>query len=120
MLNKILIVDDDVAILAMLEEVFKDRGYEVQVCNYTKDIIGLIKESKPDLIILDYLIGGMNGGEMCAQIKKDIHTKHLPVVLITAYEKVIQSLGSYGCNVLVSKPFDNETLLEQIQHLSSV
>lgn len=118
MLSRILIVDDDVAILAMLEEVFHDQGYEVKVCNYTKDIIGLIKECEPDLIILDYLICGMNGGEMCAQIKNDLSTQHLPVVLITAYEKVIQSLGSYGCNVIISKPFDNEILLKQVHQLS--
>jgi len=73
-----------------------------------------MEDFKPDIVLVDYLLPGINGGELCAQLKRDPSTKHIPVVIFSAYSQVLLSLGSYGCNAFISKPFELSSLLNQI------
>jgi CheY-like chemotaxis protein len=71
------------------------------VVPYTDDIFALIEKFNPDLIILDYILNGINGGELCHQVKHNSKTSLIPVIIYSAYTKVIQSLGDYGCDAFV-------------------
>lgn len=113
----ILIIDDNQEILTLLTTLFSLESYQVITFTNTQNIIKLTAAHNPDLIILDYLIGELNGGELCAQLKKNVLTKHLPVIILSAFNRVIQSLGNYGCDVFIPKPFDNQLLLDEVREL---
>lgn len=115
----ILIIDDNQEILTLLTTLFSLEGYQVITFTNTQNIIKLTAAHNPDLIILDYLIGDLNGGELCAQLKKNALSKHLPVIILSAFNRVIQSLGNYGCDVFIPKPFDNQLLLDEVKELLS-
>lgn len=115
----ILIIDDNQEILTLLTTLFSLESYQVITFTNTQNIIKLTAAHNPDLIILDYLIGELNGGELCAQLKKNALTKHLPVIILSAFNRVIQSLGNYGCDVFIPKPFDNQLLLDEVKELLS-
>jgi DNA-binding response OmpR family regulator len=114
-MNKVLLIDDDIAMLDVMESTLTYYGYQVVTSTYTDDIFAMVYVHQPDLVILDYLIGGLNGGELCAALKRNQATQSLPVIIISAYERIIQSLGNYGCDAFISKPFDMTHLLNVIQ-----
>jgi CheY-like chemotaxis protein len=116
MLKRILLIDDDDSILEIMQEILCYEGYEVKAINKTDNIITCIKDVKPDVVLLDYLLSGINGGELCAQIKKNSQTAHLPVIILSAYSRVLLSLGNYGCDEFIAKPFDISDVLSAISH----
>lgn len=116
-LKKILVVENDTSIADVIKEFLKDEGYNYVIYNDAVEIQPLIQEHQPDLILLDYLLDSTNGGELCSQVKKTPETAHLPVIIYSAAPKVLQSLGYYGCDLFIAKPFDLDYLSDQIQLL---
>ncbi len=114
MLKKILIFDDDEAVLEVLREVLEYANFEVKTATVCDNVFKDIEDFKPDLILMDYILKGINGGEICHQIKSNSKTSALPVILISAYPRVLLSLGDYGSDTFISKPFDLSDLLEKI------
>lgn len=117
MKNKILIIDDDPAILDVLTECFTEKGYEVKGITHVDDIYELIDTFQPNAVITDYILNGINGGEFCTQIK--MAYQNLPVVILSAYPKVMLSLGTYNSDLFVAKPFDVFELVKRVNALVS-
>jgi len=119
MTKRILLIDDDTDILEILEELLTSAGFHVTILTKTEDVFGSIALHRPDLVLVDYLLNGINGGEVCAQIKKNEQTRHIPVILMTAYPRVLLSLGTYCCDEYIEKPFDLDHLVKRIEfHLT--
>jgi DNA-binding response OmpR family regulator len=116
-MKKVLLIDDDVDLLDALASALGYFGFEVKTSSYTDDIHSLITIYQPDILIIDYIMNGINGGEMCSAIKKKEATKNLPVIILSAYDKVIKSLGNYGCDAFISKPFDMQDLINNIKRV---
>jgi DNA-binding response OmpR family regulator len=114
MKKRLLILDDDKDILDVMCRIFKDEGYEVKTIENADNILNDIANYRPDIILLDYILNGINGGEICHQIKENEATCTIPILIITAYSKVINSLGDYGCDGFVSKPFEITELVQQV------
>jgi len=112
--KNILIIENDEGLVELLEELFSYEGYQVRCYREAGDIFSLMEDFTPDIVLIDYLLPGINGGELCAQLKREPSTKHIPVIIFSAYSQVLLSLGSYGCNAFVSKPFELSSLLDQI------
>lgn len=70
---------------------------------------------EPHLVLIDYLLKGINGGEVCHQIKSGYETSRVPVIMISAYPRVFESLGTYGCDEFIAKPFDLYSLVEKVK-----
>jgi DNA-binding response OmpR family regulator len=117
MTKRLLILDDDKDILEVMCEIFKDEGYEVKTIENADNILNDIANYRPDIILLDYILNGINGGEICHQIKTNEATSTIPIIIVTAYSKVINSLGDYGCDSSVSKPFEITELVQQVNEL---
>jgi DNA-binding response OmpR family regulator len=115
--TKILIIDDDADLLELLQDFLQSTGFEVKTNKSSGGIFETITQYQPDLIILDYLLDGINGGELCHQVKT---TTHIPVILYSAYSRVLLSLGTYGCDQFIPKPFDLDFLLESVRRLSGI
>jgi DNA-binding response OmpR family regulator len=114
---KILIIDDDTDLLELLQDFLENNGFEIKTNQSSAGIFETITQYQPDLIILDYLLDGINGGELCHQVKS---TTHIPVILYSAYSRVLLSLGTYGCDQFIPKPFDLDFLLESVRRLSKI
>ena len=115
MSKKILIVDDQNDTLDLLKEIFEDEGYEVTALPYTEDIIRSITQYQPDLVMLDFLLAGINGGELCHQLKTNSLSAHIPVIMLSGYPRVLESLGTtYGADVFIAKPFSLEDIVSNV------
>lgn len=115
MQKRILVIDNDQDILEAIETALTLENYAVEISPVVDDIFEMIREKKPDLILIDYLLYGINGGELCHMIKSEPSTSHLPVIIFSGYPKVIQSLGTYESDAFISKPFDLNVLIETIE-----
>lgn len=115
MSQKILIVDDDHDILNVLKDLLEQEGYEVVALDYTDSIINNITKYNPDLVMLDFLLAGVNGGELCHEIKINNKTSGLPVIMLSAFPRVLDSLGNYGSDAFIAKPFDIEVVLRKVK-----
>jgi CheY-like chemotaxis protein len=116
-MNKILVLDDDQELLSVMKEILSLHGFHVITSEPTYEINELLSLHQPHLLIMDYLMNDVNGGELCSVIKSDPATQGLPVILLSAYDRIIQSLGNYGCDLFVAKPIDFDTLIYQINSL---
>lgn len=112
--RKILVVDDDRDVLDVLEEVLRYADFNVRKSQDGQDIFLVIGEFKPDLVLMDYSLAGVNGGEVCQQIKTNGQTSSLPVILISAYPRARNSFGNYGCDAFIAKPFNMTDLISRI------
>lgn len=117
--KRVLVVDDDNDILDIMEEILTYEGYKVSSLNQTDDIFFEISRNRPDIIIMDYILKGTNGGEICLQIKGNPFTSDIPVVLMSAYPRVLNTLGAYGCNTFIAKPFDLDDIINRIYQLTN-
>jgi CheY-like chemotaxis protein len=111
-MNRILLIEDDEAVRNVIEEALSD--YTVIATDDTSDIFKLIEEHKPDLVLMDYILPNINGGELCHLIKVNPITANLPVIIISGFPRILYSLGSYGCDAILEKPFDLSKLLETV------
>jgi CheY-like chemotaxis protein len=113
---KILLIDDNEELLDLMQEILTQNSYETEKLYYTSDIIQTLEKSNPDLLILDYLLTGINGGELCSQVKKNPATQHLPVMIVSAYPRVLESLGNYGQDAFLAKPFGIDEFLDTVSY----
>lgn len=113
----ILIIDDNPEISELVTDTLQPLGYHITAVDHVTDIIDIVKQTKPDLIILDYILEGINGGEYCAQIKRNNELQHIPVIILSGYPKVLASLGDYGADMIINKPFDITDFSERVKDL---
>ena len=117
-LNKrVLIIDDDKDLLEILAEYFGMEGFDVKTTSDTNNILDTLFNYKADIILIDYILKGINGGELCHQLKSSALYRQIPVGIISAYPRVLLSLGNYGCDIFISKPFDLSGLIKQVRQL---
>lgn len=114
-MKKILVLDDEKPLLDTVSDVLADAGFHTKTITEGKHVFTAIEEYQPDIILLDYLAGESNGGEICHQIKTNLSTRNIPVIIMSAYPKVFLSLGSYGCDFFLSRPFALNDLLQAIE-----
>ena len=117
MVKRLLIIDNDDDVLEIMQEVFIYEGFEVKILQSAENIFKEIAAYKPDIVMLDYILDGINGGEICHQIKSNSDTSNLPVIIVSAYPRVLNSLGNYGCDSFIAKPFDINDLVAQVNRL---
>ena len=109
--KKVLVIDDDEAVLDVMKEALTYEGFEVKIADKADDVQAMINTYQPDLLLIDYILKGINGGEICHQVKDNGREKKLPVIIVSAYPKVLTSLGDYGCDKFIAKPFDLDDLV---------
>src|ERR1039457_7177221 len=94
MKTKVLIVEDDAHILLGLEEVLKSDGFDVAVCNRGDQAIDAVKKHRPTLIVLDVMLPGLSGYDICKQLRaKKVAT---PILMLTAKGQEIDKVVEIG------------------------
>lgn len=116
---KILVCDDDNDLVLLIKEQFTSEGYDVVSTKNGNETLKLVEEQKPDLVILDALVPGMHGFEVCKALKSKPATRNIPVILMTAvYTKSRykqEAISQLGAQDYVLKPFDISDLVSRVK-----
>ncbi len=113
----ILAVDDDASTLRLISILLEDKGYKVNLAQSGEEALESLKNSLPDLILLDIIMPGLNGFEVCSQLKKRNNTRSIPIVFLTAKDEIDDIVKGFklgGVDYIV-KPFHEEELLVRIR-----
>jgi CheY-like chemotaxis protein len=116
MKGKILIVDDNAAIVEMLQRKLEREEYDVLGCVESEKALSLCLKAKPDLIILDILMPGKNGWEIMEELKADPETRDIPVIISTVKNRPedIERGKELQVTDHIAKPYVFSDLLEKI------
>ncbi len=114
--RKILVVDDDKGLLKMIRSQLMYNGFDVITADTGEKGLSLAKTKKPDLIILDVILPGMKGRQVCAQLKRDSDTKNIPVLFLTAKDSPddVKAELEAGAVTHLTKPVDLKKLLTEV------
>jgi DNA-binding response OmpR family regulator len=118
---RILVADDEPALLRLLEFVLGRRGFIIQGVTNGNAAIEVLKAESPDLVILDVMMPGLDGYEVLTFVRETPRLEGLPVVMLTARAQLddIQRGLTLGADAYLAKPFDPEELLSVVESLIS-
>ncbi len=119
-MEKILYADDDPDIQEIISNILTKEGYEAIIAKDGNEALNLAKAQKPDLIVLDYLMPGLNGTQVCEALKNDNETRHIPVIMVTAYPSEKEKSLSAGAVDFINKPIEKTDLLLRISSILKV
>ncbi|MFN0254008.1 response regulator transcription factor [Pedobacter ureilyticus] len=119
-MKRIIVVDDDEEVLDTIELVLEIGGYEVEPLTSAEGIHETVNSFNPDLIILDIVLGKIDGRTICNEIKTNPKTKHIPILMMSGLYKAdeINTLETPPDDFM-PKPFKMDVLLEKIEALIS-
>jgi twitching motility two-component system response regulator PilH len=117
--TKILVVDDSPTERAFLQALLKRRGFEVLLAESGEQGIELARSLKPDLIIMDVVMPGLNGFQATRALTRDEATKHIPVIICTTKDQETDKIWGMrqGASDYVTKPVNEEELVTKINAL---
>lgn len=111
--KKVLIADDDPAIVEATALILKEFGYDVASTVDGATIYKMEKEY-PDLLLLDIWMSGQDGRDICKYLKKRESTKHIPIIMVSASKDVAESARKSGADDFIAKPFDMDFLVRKV------
>lgn len=112
--KKIMIVDDDEGILDALSMMLQYKGYEVSTCKNGNTILTM-EQDFPDLLLLDIWMSGIDGRNVCRQLKEKLQTKKIPIIMISASKDIERSAIDSGADDFLAKPFEMNELIKKIE-----
>lgn len=119
-MEKILIIDDDQDIGRMIKLLLEYKGYAVTVLEKPEKAPDVLRNNSIDLIIMDMLLSGTNGTDICADFKNDAAFTHIPVIMMSAHPDAQKKCLEAGAEGFISKPFDLQDLLSEVQRLIKI
>ena len=115
--RKVLVVDDDRDLVELIVDVLeRDGRFETRTVNNGFDAGMMVKEYRPDLIVLDVMLPDINGREVCQRVRNDSSLDEVKIICISGMveEDRISELKAAGANDFLQKPFDTERLIERL------
>lgn len=112
--QKVLIIDDDINLLALLESALGKAGYDISVASGGVEGLHQMYSIRPDIVILDVMMPGMDGGEVCSRIRE---LSDVPIIMLTAKSDEEDKLRGFNLGVddYVTKPFSVAELIARIE-----
>jgi DNA-binding response OmpR family regulator len=120
--NRILVVDDEPRILRFIRLSLSAQGFDVVTASRGEDALKMITIEKPDLMILDIFMPGLDGFDVLQQLRKLEENEgltHLPVIVVSARSSVAEQAFNLGANDFIAKPFLPEDMTEKIRNVIS-
>ena len=113
---RLLLVEDDQALAELLEFRFKAEGYDVIATSDGDEAMLLANEQAPDLVVLDWMIEGTSGIEVCRRLRRAKQTAHVPIIMLTARESEDDRVRGLeiGADDYVTKPFSPRELIARV------
>ncbi len=115
----IFIIDDELDTIEFIQIVFSKRGYEVVGTQQAGDGLRLARERQPDVILVDVMLPGISGFELCRQLRADRQTAHIPLVVLSARNSAADRIEAQtaGARQYLVKPVSIKTLTGVIEEL---
>ena len=114
---RILIVEDEPSIVLSLEFLLQREGYETATAGDGEEALALMRQLRPDAVLLDIMLPRRNGYEVCQAIKADPELRAIPVIMVSArgQEVEVRKGLELGAAAYVTKPFGNAEILEAVR-----
>ncbi len=113
-MKHILVIDDNEDILHMLKAMLQMKGYKVSMRDSPIGIENELAENRPDMIIMDMLLSGADGREICKTLKEDEIFSTIPLLMISAHPNARKDCLAAGADFFLEKPFDMNELFSNI------
>lgn len=116
-MSKVIVIDDEPFILMMIEDKLKKAGIKVITLRESINAVSVVKNEKPDLIILDWMMPELSGIDLCKMLKSEPDIAKIPIFMLTAKgQEADEQLGiKCGVTRYITKPFSPKSLLEMIE-----
>ncbi|MDY7040006.1 MAG: response regulator [Chloroflexota bacterium] len=117
--GRIMVVDDDPDVSAMLRTYFSMQGYEVDIVSYGADVLSNCHHHRPDLVLLDIMLPDLDGYEVCRELRADPYTNRIPIIFLTQKDSRTDRLAglSLGSDDYITKPFNVEELKLRVRNV---
>lgn len=114
---KILIVDDTPANIDVLRHILTEKGLEISIAMNGETALTLVEKNRPDLILLDVMMPGIDGFETCKRLKSNASTRNIPVIFVTAKSEVEDVVHGFNIGSVdyIAKPFKREEVLSRVE-----
>ena len=114
---KILVVDDDPEISSLVQYTLESMGHNVKVCDNGRDVIDSIKEFKPDLMVMDVMLPGIDGYSLTTKISEDPDMMKIPIIVLSALEPSRSMFSKFSqVSAFLTKPVNTDDFLEAIKN----
>jgi len=117
--KEILIVDDEPDVVVPIQFLMEQQGYRVMAAERGEDALDLIYHYKPDLVILDIMLPGIDGYEVCEIIRLDLYYRDVKIMFLTAKGREVDIAKglALGADAYLTKPFSNDELVAKVKEL---
>ncbi|BAU53210.1 response regulator [Mucilaginibacter gotjawali] len=112
-MKKVLIIEDDADTAQCINYLINDLGFKYERSDSILSTIDIIK-SNPDIIILDYYLPNGHGSQLCLELKSNLLTKEIPVILMSTHPNLGDISKDCGADAYLEKPFDLNTLIQMV------
>jgi DNA-binding response OmpR family regulator len=119
MAKEILIVDDEPNVVVPIQFLMEQQGYRVMIAERGEDALDLIYQYKPDLVLLDIMLPGIDGYQVCEIVRLNPNFRKVKIIFLTAKgreEEIAKGLA-LGADVYITKPFSNTELVAKVKEL---
>ncbi len=116
-MGRVLIVEDNELNLKLFHDLLTIQEHEVVISRGGLDIINLVENTKPDLILMDIHLNGVSGIDLIQTLKKNQSTKHIPIITVTAFAMKVDEarISKSGCDMYLSKPVSIDKFFKAIE-----
>jgi DNA-binding response OmpR family regulator len=113
----ILVLDDSRDLLNMIKTIFQLHNYEVRTASTRSSLMAHIEIFKPDIILMDVLLDGVNGREICKELKENDDTKNINIILLSGSHEQLRNYKECKADDIIEKPFEFEDVERKIKLL---
>lgn len=118
-MTRVLIIDDDPDVRTVMNVLMTRQGYEVETAFDRSDALSKLERFQPSVILLDVLLSGTDGRELCREIKYKDEMKSVPVIMVSAHPGAAGNVSNYGADDFISKPINTQMLLDKIDRFAN-
>lgn len=111
----ILIIDDNEDIVMMLQAMLSMKGFQVNVKTNPLKLKEYLESNRPDLILMDMLLSGADGREICEELKSDSKFSSIPILMISAHPNAKEDCEAAGTDFFLAKPFEMKDLFSMVK-----
>ena len=113
----IMVIDDSKELLEVVKLIFEKQGYIAVTSTSSVDIPSFVSEHKIDLLIIDVILNGANGRDICKELKLNSATNYFPIILMSASPEYLREHTECEADDYIEKPFDIKTLFKKVERL---
>jgi DNA-binding response OmpR family regulator len=119
-MSKILILDDDLDLLTVVKSLLRKKGFEVFAFSDWRKAWEAVKTYKPNLILLDVFLTGIDGLDVCKKLKASYFTRNIPIIMFSSYPNIAETaIYEFGADDFLAKPFELNDMVKKIRHILS-